>query len=244
MRYIIRPGIITVIGAALFLMLNNGCKKEPIEEVQPPALETDSMTDIDGNVYKTVKIGNQWWMAENLRVTMYSDSTFMHKDEGDSDWSIDTVGGSCIYDIKIDTLGLLYNWYAVNSTHKLAPAGWHIPSDDEWKQLEIYLGMSSDEANKAGWRGTHEGEKLKIKAPVSWTVYGDVWATNESGFTALPASCREFNGKMGLPGLGATGFWWTSTSHDTLGAYFRYLDYKNANVYRSYVSKNDGFSVR
>jgi uncharacterized protein (TIGR02145 family) len=245
MRYIIKPYIIITICIALFLMLNNGCKKEKIEEPAIPVLETDSMTDIDGNVYRTVKIGDQWWMAEDLRVTMYSDSTFMHHIKSGTDgWDIDSIGAYCKYNEDFDTSGNLYNWYAVNNPHKIAPAGWHIPTDEEWKQLEVYLGMSNDEAAKAGWRGNHEGEKLKIKSPLNWTSYEEIWSTNESGFTALAGSCRLHNGTLGYPGTGATGFWWTSSPHGSDEAYYRYLDYKNADIYRSFVSRYNGFSIR
>jgi uncharacterized protein (TIGR02145 family) len=225
----------------LLLVLVNGCKKDSKTK---PELETSTLTDIDGNVYKTVKIGNRWWMAENLKVKTYRNGNTIPKIQSDTaQWKSDTTGAYCIYDNNSNTPGLLYNWYSVNNTNQIAPVGWHIPSDDEWKELEKQLGMSSTEADKTSWRGTDQGEKLKIESPNGWTKSGDIWSTNESGFTALAGGCRMFDGRWGDPGLFATGFWW-STSVTNNQAWYRYLDYKNANVFRYYGLKTYGFSVR
>ncbi|HKR06106.1 MAG TPA: fibrobacter succinogenes major paralogous domain-containing protein [Bacteroidia bacterium] len=236
--------IYSVIAAAFFLLIN-GCKKEEETVVVPVVPQTDSITDIDGNVYTIVKIGNQWWMAEDLRVTMYRDSTFIFEAQADFDWIPNTTGARCVFGNNPDAAGLLYNWYAVSNVKNIAPPGWHVPSDDEWKELEKHLGMSQADADKFGWRGTHEGEKLRIKSPEVWKTYSDVWSTNESGFTALAGGCRIFSGEFSIPlDFGSMGFWWTSTNHGDNDAYYRYLDYKNANVYRSHVSKNYGCSIR
>ena len=77
---------------------------------------------------------------------------------------------------------MLYNWYAVTNSNNIAPEGWHVPTDNEWKEMEQSLGMSSADANRVSWRGYDEGEKLKIAAPVGWSKYSDIWGTNESGF--------------------------------------------------------------
>jgi uncharacterized protein (TIGR02145 family) len=233
-----------VIAIAFVSLLVNSCKKEETVVVIPP--ETDSITDVEGNVYKTVKIGNQWWMAENLRVTLYRDSSYILKSQTDTtEWSNNVTGAYCIFDKKDDAPGFLYNWYAVANVRNIAIPGWHVPTDDEWKTLEKQLGMSAADADKFGWRGTHEGEKLRIASPETWTVYGDIWSTNESGFTALAGGCRTYNGDFSIPrDLGSTGFWWTASDNGDGEAYYRYLDYKNANVYRSHVSKHYGCSVR
>jgi uncharacterized protein (TIGR02145 family) len=242
---------IAIVTVAFLAMLVNSCKKDETTAVVVVQPETDSITDGEGNVYKTVKIGNQWWMAENLRVTMYRDSTFILKIKSTySDtmyWNNDVSGAYCSFDMddNPDAPGWLYNWYAVANIKNIAPPGWHVPTDDEWKTLEKQLGMSQADADKFGWRGTHEGEKLRIASPDVWTIYGDVWSTNESGFTALAGGCRTLNGEFSKPrDLGSMGFWWTATDNGAGEAYYRYLDYKNANVYRSHVSKNYGCSVR
>ncbi|MGZ4057330.1 MAG: fibrobacter succinogenes major paralogous domain-containing protein [Bacteroidia bacterium] len=230
---------------ALFLILN-ACKK-PAETT--PATETGQVTDVEGNTYKTVKIGNQWWMAEDLRVTKYRDSSFIPlvpPPPFDTTWKKFTTGAFCNNtDVGGHIIGRFYNYYAITDSRGIAPLGWHIPSDAEWKVLEEHLGMSQVDADNTGWRGTHEGEKMKvIQGTVGgWSAYGAIWSTNESGFSALAGGCRMFDGSWGDPGQYSTGFWWSTTTQGTQ-AFYRYLDYKNANVFRYYGPKTYGFSVR
>ena len=226
------------------LFFSSGCNKT---EEEAPALETGSVTDADGNVYKTVKIGDQWWMTENLKVKSYRNGIPIPEVSNSDAWANRSAGAYCIYDNGNSASlppGLLYNWYAVNDTGNIAPVGWHIPTDAEWKTLEQHLGMSPAESDKLGWRGSNEGDKLKIEGHTGWSAYGDVWATNESGFTALAGSCRLPNADFGQPGLFATGFWWSRSEFQNTEAWYRYLDYKNSNVFRSHESKTYGFSVR
>ncbi len=230
--------------AGFFLLFACSCHKH---KEPPPPLETGTVTDLEGHVYHTIKIGNQWWMSENLKSTKYRDSSSIRKIQTDtSEWNNDTTGAYCKYDDNPNSPGLLYNWYAVNNSKKIAPAGWHIPTDDKWKELEKYLGMNQSEADKTNFRGTFEGDKLKEKGPENWNLYGDVWATNESGFSALAGNCRLFDGEWGFPyDLASTGFWWTSTDHTADNeAWYRYLDYKKSNVFRYHGSKTYGFSIR
>ncbi len=223
-------------------------KKEPAPTVQ----ETGTVTDADNNTYKTVKIGNQWWMAENLKTTKFRNGRSINHilpSDPDTTWANSKKGSYCIFgnntNGEFDKFGVLYNWYVVNDTNNIAPAGWHVPSDDEWKTLEIYLGMSQTDANKVNWRGTDEANKLKAASPLGWTIYGSIWSTNESGFTALGSCCRLFDATWGNPGTLSTGFWWTSTQHPANDfAWYRYLDYKNTNVFRYNGSKNYGMSIR
>jgi len=227
----------------VFFVCSTSCNKE--DDNTPVIKETGTMTDIDGNVYKTIKIGNQWWMAENLKVGKFRNGTFLRLAASAAEWADSTHKPAyCIYDNNNTAPGCLYNWQAVSDTNQLAPEGWHIPSDDEWKELERYVGMSAAEAGKVGWRGAHEGEKLKIQSPQNWTDFEGVWSTNESGFSALAGSCRLHDGSWGDPGLAATGFWWTSGSYSGEESWYRYLDYKNANVFRSHCNSGYGFSVR
>lgn len=229
-----------IIAGLLLIIFTNSCKEE-IETL--PAFETGQVTDIDNNIYKTVKIGKQWWMAENLKVKKYRNGNAIPQAQSDIVWK-DIAAAYCIYYNNANAPGLLYNWYAINDTNNIAPEGWHIPSDEEWKELEMYLGMSPNDADKSCWRGTHEGEKLKIEGTQGWTRFGNVWPTNVSGFTALAGGCRLFNGIWADPGLFSTGFWWSSTEHQGAEAWYRYLDYKNPDVFRSHVSKAYGFNVR
>ena len=231
----------------ILVITNISCKKK----TETPVQETGTVTDIDNNTYKTVKIGNQWWMAENLKVTKYRNGWPIQQvteTDPDSVWAQEKKGTYCKYDYddtKAAKYGLLYNWYVVTDTNNIAPAGWHIPSDDEWKTLEMYLGMSQGDADNVKWRGLDEGDKLKVQAPNDWTTYGSVWGSNASGFTALAGCCRLFNATWGDPGTSNTGFWWSSTIHTSDNeAWYRYLDYKNSNVFRYHGSKNYGMSIR
>lgn len=233
----------SVLITGLVLLTMTGCEKD--EEPVPVQLETDSIADIDGNIYTVVKIGNQWWMAENLMVSRYRDGdVIVHAQSDTSVWNNNLSGAYCVYQESSTAPGFLYNWYAVNNSKNIAPQGWHIPTDAEWKELEKYLGMTQDEADKPGWRGTREGEKLKIEGTQGWLGYDGVWPTNESGFTALAGSCRLFNGVWGNPGLFNTGFWWSADEQSSADAWYRHLDYKNADVFRQHTFKNYGMSIR
>lgn len=223
----------------LIITILSGCGDET---VTTPTREVGTMTDIDGTIYPTIKIGNQWWMQENLKVTRFRNGVEIHNASEKLDW-IKTHAAYCVYENNIATPGLLYNFYAISDQNNIAPNGWHIPTDEEWKELEVYLGMHPDVADKVNFRGLDEGNKLKIEAPIGWSEFKSIYGTNESGFKALAGSCRLFNGVFGVPGLSATGFWWTASTHKDEG-WYRYLDYKKSNIFRYYGSKNYGFSIR
>jgi uncharacterized protein (TIGR02145 family) len=218
-----------------------GCDKKKKKEIVKPVFETGSVTDVDGRVYKTVKIGNQWWMAEDLKVTKYNNGDNILTPSSVLQWESDTsiycVNGNNYY----------YKWKVVIDTRKLAPEGWHIPSDNEWKQLEIALGMSNSDADKLAWRGNLEGNKLK-QDNLDAVVWGEtkfMESANESGFSALPNNCRLFNGVYGSPLSGkGQGFWWSASEYSKNEAWFRNLDHKNTNIFRSHVLKTYGFCIR
>ena len=213
------------------------------DEETPVVKETGTVTDIENNVYNTIKIGDQWWMAENLRVKTFRNGQSISKNQTNETW-VDSTSAYCVFDNNENSPGLLYNWSAVTDNNQLAPTGWHIATDAEWKKLEQFLGMISPDSDKNGWRGSNEADKLRIEGTNGWTAYSGIWSTNESGFTALAGGCRLFNGTWGDPGLFASGYWWSSTSYSGKEAWYRNLDYKNSKVYRSYCDKNYGMSVR
>jgi len=208
---------------------------------------TGTVTDIDGNVYKTVKIGNQWWMAENLKVTHYRNGDPLVKVENDDEWSNTIDGAYCYYNndsTNFNTYGCLYNGSAVFGSYigyNLALHSWHIPSDDEWKELEMFLGMNQDEADKAGTRGTYEGAKMKTVDTKYWRS-PNAGATNVVGFSALPGGIRH-------PASGdyryrrQTGVWWTSSGSITNFGY-RQISYNTSIIWRFYVSWDAGLSIR
>lgn len=228
----------------VFLFVGSaGCKKSDNLAV----VETGTVVDVENNSYATMKIGNHWWMTENLKVKKYRNgSSVQFISSSDSlSWVNASSGAYCQYGDNPNSPGLLYNWFAVIDTGGLAPAGWHVASDEDWKQLEKDLGMSSQEADKLGWRGTHEGEKMKTSGPENWAAYGEVWSTNESGFSATAGGCRLYDGSWSSPtGLVYTGFWWTGTDQVSGHAWYRYLDYKKSTVFRSHMLKSYGCSVR
>ncbi|MCF8275286.1 MAG: T9SS type A sorting domain-containing protein [Flavobacteriales bacterium] len=190
------------------------------------------VTDIDGNVYNTVVIGTQVWMAENLKTTRLNDGTPVPLVSDYTDWPALTTPGRCWYGndeaANADTYGAMYNWYTVN-TQKLCPTGWHVPTDAEWAELmDLYGGVAA-------------GNALKEAGTAHWAV-PNTGATNESGFTALPGGQRGAYGVFDLIGLAGT--WWTATAIDIYnpGSYLLvsasgYAGYSNDN-------KEAGKSIR
>ncbi|MCK5149268.1 Ig-like domain-containing protein [bacterium] len=207
---------------------------------------TGTVTDIDGNVYRTVKIGNQWWMAENLKVTHYRNGHEIPTVTDDTNWLNLRISACCAYNNDeryVTTYGRLYNWYAVDDSRNIAPEGWHVPTDEDWKELEIHLGMSQSDADSLKWRGTIVGGKLKEMGITHWHTPNE-GATNESGFSALPGGYR-----LGYSGsfhdLGGRAIFWTSTEHSNNYTWRRCLEYDNSGIYRGYNGyKRSGYSVR
>jgi uncharacterized protein (TIGR02145 family) len=240
-----KPSVERFIILSLFICVLcwSGCKKKQDDTL---VQETGTLTDFDGNTYTTVKIGNQWWMAENLKVKHYRNGATIAGVFNINDTTIwNRKGAYTIYDNNNNAPGFLYNGFSILDSNELAPAGWHVPGDNEWKILEQQLGMSQADADKVNWRGSHEGEKLKVEGMGYWYPYNNIWGTNESGFTAKAGGCRMFNGVWSTPyGIQFTGFWWTSTQGSQNELWYRYLDYKNANIFRYHGLKTYGFSVR
>jgi uncharacterized protein (TIGR02145 family) len=229
-------------------VLFSGCEKyRTPEKLALPEVETDSVTDIQGNVYKTVKIGNQWWMAENLKVSLYRNGDRITQIYNDpEDWSEENEGAYCFFN-EDRTYGFLYNWHAVHDPRGIAPAGWHVATDEDWKELELFIGFTAPETDYVSWRGTGGG-KLKTTTTTygtsTWIVIEDLQNTNETGFSALPGGCRVFNGSWGVPGIFYTGFWWSATEQDNESAWYRYMDYQYDGIFRYFGPKTYGFSVR
>jgi len=199
-------------------------------------LNYGSVTDIDGNVYKTIVIGNQTWMAENLRTTKYRNGVAIPNITvvEDKNWSSLVTGAWCNYEddeASIAKYGNLYNWYAViDSLNILAPIGWHVPSDLEWSTLAAYLGGDSI-----------AGGKLKEIGTLSW-FSPNVGANNESGFSAIPGGGRSHTGALGY--FGSFGYWWSTTKADDTYAWNRGMFFNARFVGRYNCDKRGGLSVR
>ncbi|MBN1893213.1 hypothetical protein JW906_01910, partial [bacterium] len=200
------------------------------------AYETGTMIGNDGKIYQTVKIGTQWWMAENLRETKYRNGSAIPNVTTYSTWASLYSGARCAYENKqsnADEYGYLYNWYAVNDSRDIAPQGWHVPTDSEWQTLVDYLGGESG-----------AGGKMKETGTSHW-ISPNSGATNESGFTALPGGCYSYNNKGTFNYLGYHAYFWSSTQYDIWLAWYRNLNYYHSNVDRNYSSgKSSGISVR
>ena len=199
-----------------------------------PELAGQTVKDVQGNIYKTVTIGEQTWMAENLKTSKYNDGSAIPLVSKNRIWSILRSPGFCWYDkdiINKNIHGALYNWYTV-ITGKLCPVGWHVPTDAEWTTLINFLGGM-------GVAGT----KLKESSNTN-TAQSSSEPTNESGFTALPGGFRFDDGLYSSSGK--TGDWWTSTENDKdrIAAFTYTVGYFSGNVSRILCSKKCGFSVR
>lgn len=220
-RFWLYPLIVGVL-----LLFNSSCKKDVV---------SDTVSDREGNVYKTVVIGTQTWMAENLKTTLYQN--------GDPIGTTSTVNLDIsteslpkyqwAYDgneSNISTYGRLYTWHVATDSRKLCPAGWHLPTDAEWTTLTTFLGGESA-----------AGGKLKETATTHWlTPNAD--ATNDTKYTALPGGYRNQTGVF--TGMGNYGFWWSSTSNTTISAWNRSMSYGGSAVSRDPSFDRFGLSVR
>jgi len=247
-----KHNILTILMIALMstLLIFTACEKDDDSVTDEPInFNYGSVTDIEGNEYKTIQIGGQEWMAENLKTTTYNDGTAIDLVTDNTAWKNNTTGAYCWYDNdeaqNAHTYGALYNWQVVN-TGNLCPDGWHVPTDEEWKTLEMHLGMSQAEAdNTGGLRGYNEGSKLAGDAEL-W-INGELENDSEfgtSGFTGLPGGRRYYRGEFNE--IGEFGYWWSATEFDDNNALTRILYYNSSKVirYHDYLNKVGGRSVR
>src|SRR5664280_535547 len=239
--------IIKISVLVLFVILViNGCKKGDNSPSNPyngkttavfnPGLTYGTMTDQDSNVYKTITIGTQTWMAENLRTTKYRDGSSILNITDNTVWTYLTTVAFCNYNNTksadtIATYGRLYDWYAATDSRNIAPTGWHVPTVAEWTTLTTYLGGDSV-----------AGGKMKETGTTHWKT-PNIAATNESGFTILPSGWRYYKDGS-FNSLGAFGEIWSSTSNTASTVYFRSQYYYEANFYRMSTVKTDGYSLR
>jgi uncharacterized protein (TIGR02145 family) len=193
---------------------------------------TGSVNDIEGNTYRTVEIGNQAWMAENLKTTRFNDNSQIPRVTDNLAWSKLIAPGYCWYNNDSSSYkpvyGAIYNWFTV-STGKICPSGWHVPTDDDWSALINFLGGESV-----------AGNKLKEAGTAHWVI-PNAGVTNETGFTALPSGGR-INGTFAYIGR-ACGFW-SATQYDAGYAWFREFDDDITEILRGAADKSSGFSVR
>ncbi len=218
---------------------------------------TEPVTDYDGNKYQTVQIGAQLWMRENLKTTHYADGTVLMDGTGAGDLSDDfTSKYQFAYgddESNVSAYGRLYTWAAVMNGESggdpgrvqgVCPDGWHVPDDDEWQELEVFLGFTERQASQTGWRGSNQGLVLRETGAGHWS---DIWrdyiaGTNESGFSALPGGSRLYN--QSFANITEHANFWSATESLASFAWSRRLYYNYSMVYRYDDYKSRGYSVR
>jgi uncharacterized protein (TIGR02145 family) len=198
-----------------------------------PVKGQEGVRDYDGNIYRTVTLGKQVWMAENLKTTHYSDGEAIPEIKDDSQWTNLSTGAYCMNnnDKNISAIyGYLYNWFVISNSHKICPVGWHVPSANEWKSLETYLGGVGS-----------AGAKMKEAGTGKWAD-PNTKADNSSGFTGLPGGSRNSDGTFNIPG--ENGMWWTATEFSITTAWHRRLYFNVGFIDNIFSPRTEGFSIR
>ena len=211
------------------------CSKKSDDNSNSPTPLT--VTDSDGNVYQTIKIGTQVWTTENLKTTKYNDGTAIPFVTGSTEWSNLTTDGYCWHSniaAGKNAYGALYNWFTV-STGKLAPRGWHIPSDAEWTVLTDFLGGESVAGGKMKSTGN-------IEAGTGLWYLPNEGATNETGLSIVAGGFRGPTGEFW--NIGFSGDLWSSTESIASASWYRYPVSSGGNINRNYYNKTGGMSVR
>lgn len=207
-------------------------------DIHNPNLSYGTMTDQEGNVYKTIVIGSQEWMAENLNTGIYRNGDAIVTDLDNSAWGATTSGAWSYYNNDASyacPYGKLYNWFACTDARGLCPTGWHVPSDAEWTTLTNFLGGLSVAGGPLKSTGT------AIDSNGLWTSL-NVGATNSSGFSGPPCGYRNGIGIFGA--MGIQSYLWCSTQSVAFGGWVRVLFDNNGTVARSSNYKESGYSVR
>ena len=198
------------------------------------------VVDIEGNMYGTVCIGNQVWMTENLKVLKYNDGSAIPNVTDNDDWKLLTTGAYCWYDNNMNyknTIGALYNWYAAG-TGKICPTGWHVPTNEDFNNLELFLGMNPESIDLWDWRGTDQGTQLKNT--IGWKAGEN--GTNSSGFCAIPGGYR-YGADGGFNALEKLTYYWCSERNDEL-AWYRRLDGPETGIFKGSTYKRGGKYIR
>lgn len=228
-RYLI-TGSVMIIAVILYTAYT---KSSPSQSILYESLN-ETVEDIDGNRYQTVRIGDQIWMSENLKATHYQDGTPIPNVYDNEKWPRATEGAYCMVNNDAvgykKTYGVLYNFYAITNRRQLCPKGWHVPTREECVTLIHFLG-----GNQIA------GKKIKDNRGNLWKNK-EAEATNESGFSGLPAGGR---GQFGSPGdVGYYATWWSSTSSSPFYAWHWGVFPDQAGIRSNPGHKSSGFSIR
>jgi len=220
-----------------------GCNKDKNDTLEETLLNKDlhygEVSDLDGNIYATIKIGNQNWMAENLRTSHYANGDLIPNVPESNEWINLTSGAWVHYENnpELNALhGKLYNWHAIQNAKGICPKGWHVPSNEEWNTLLNYLGGKEI-----------AGGKLKSKLLNAWAFHFNGQSTesepnNESGFSSVASGSRSVDGMFGLMSFRAT--YWSSNEYSASDAYTREIFWNGdaAGSFNEY--KKNGYSCR
>ena len=239
--YYVRAYAINSVGTAYgnqqsFTTVNSNIHSCGADSVHNPNLTYGIMSDQEGNTYKTIVIGNQEWMAENLKTSIYRNGDLIATNLTDTEWlnTLNTQNGAWVNynnDSQFDCpYGKLYNWYAVIDSRHLCPNGWHEPTDGEWLSLTNYLGGTAA-----------SGGKMKSTGLQYW-LSPNGGATNESGFSGLPGGMRWHGGPFFFNGY--SGYWWSTSESSTDFAWIRNLNYSDGDATRTDLQKQRGLYVR
>lgn len=192
------------------------------------------VSDVDGNKYTFVQIGQQVWMDKNLDVETYRNGDVIPQVTDAKEWAALKTGAWCYHsNNKANGViyGKLYNWYVVNDPRGLAPKGWHLPSNAEWKILSTFLGGAS-----------LAGGKMKSTGTSIWDS-PNLGATNESGFSGLPGNTR-YNIIGNFGDFGTFGVWWSTEAANVKDAWYNVLENSSEQFRSMFSAKESGFSVR
>lgn len=203
-----------------------------------------SVTDIDGNIYPVVQIGNQCWTAKNLAVTHYANGDSIPFGLTDADWEFTTAGASSVFAFdpaNESTYGRLYNWFAATDARNICASGWHVPSDEEWKTMELALGMDPGEVDNINYRGTAANVGGQLKSVTGWVV-PNTGATNSTGFSALPGGYAGYDQTFEF--LTTWGNYWTASDNGSGSGYGRTLASYEAGISRGQHIPQVGYSCR
>jgi uncharacterized protein (TIGR02145 family) len=240
-------------GAVTFIA---ACEKDDNSD---PEEEEGTVTDVDGNIYKTVTLGEQEWMAENLKTTKYSDGTpILFPGDDNQAWISNTNGAYAWHsnnEANKDLYGALYNWYTLQNPAGLCPAGWRVPTSQDYADLITYLNAeytltnNTDDVNSVGNHlkscrmvNSPLGDECNTSEHPRWNNHSTSIGTDRFEFAVLPAGNRVSDGRYS--GMGAYAFLWTSTSSTTEDANRYSLNYNRNRMMPGTISKLEGHSVR
>lgn len=214
----------------------SSCKKDEPKQI---VLEYGTVTDIDGNSYQTVKINNQWWMCQNLKTTRFNDGSVIPFFATN-----DTIGwqaGPGYKTISDSLYGQLYNYAAVLDPRGLAPEGWHIATDEDWKKLERSIGMDSTDSELMAWRGQDEVNGILPQNSNNWPTTSFHFGNNKYALNINPGGVVLYNGQISANGLEA--YFWTATQQSNKAIY-RSISYQRTQIFRQFADQRYGMSIR